>query len=358
MSYPAETPSLMQLEATLGANWGAIRKALEDAHQRRVVLQNELAELEAPDTSVVVFGSVARGEVTRGSDLDWLLLVDGQSMPEHKDQERNVSRKLSELNLKQPGASGLFGTMAASHDLVHNIGGEDDLNSNTTRRVLLLLESFPANNREVYDRVRRQIVRRYVRDDRGLTHGSGDARIPRFLLNDITRYWRTVTVDFVYKQSAAGDGKWALRNAKLRMSRKLIFAAGLLHVFNCQLDADAEQARQHLREQQDASLLTAYLTQRFSTPALEVIGKACLGLKISEATVRRLLDSYNQFLTILDDSGKRGELEKEQDQAKLRQSEVWREIRQVSHAFHEGLVSLFLREEEQLIRLTMDYGIF
>jgi hypothetical protein len=33
--------------------------------------------------------------------------------------------------------------MIGSHDIVHEIGGEDDTNSNTTRRVLLLLESNP-----------------------------------------------------------------------------------------------------------------------------------------------------------------------------------------------------------------------
>ena len=146
--------------------------------------------------------------------------------------ERLTERRLIERKFIAPGTTGVFGRMVGSHDLVHNIGGEDDLNSNTTRRVLLLLESYPVGNREAYDRVRRQIVRRYLGDDRGLTHSGSDVRIPRFLLNDLTRYWRTVTVDFVYKQRADNDKKWALRNAKLRMSRKPIFAAGLAHVFS------------------------------------------------------------------------------------------------------------------------------
>lgn len=51
-------------------------------------------------------------------------------------------------------------------------------------------------------------------------------KVPRFLLNDIVRYWRTVTVDFVEKQRGQAGHGWGLRNAKLRMSRKLIFATG------------------------------------------------------------------------------------------------------------------------------------
>ncbi|MEO7649595.1 MAG: hypothetical protein ABIZ80_03950, partial [Bryobacteraceae bacterium] len=158
-------------------------------------------------------------------------------------------------------------------DLVHNIGGEDDLNSNTTRRVLLLLESHPVGNREAYDRVRRQVVRRYLCDDRGLTHASGGIRVPRFLLNDLTRYWRTVTVDFVYKQVAENDKKWALRNAKLRMSRKLIFAAGLARVFFCHLDPAAEAARSALKESQDVSLLTAYVEQELALTPMEMTAR-------------------------------------------------------------------------------------
>ena len=236
-----------QLEEQLGLRWNGVRKARQETQRRREELATCFADLGSPDTSLVVFGSVAREEVTSGSDLDWILLIDGQSVPEHKEQERNIERRLIERAYIQPGSSGVFGRMVGSHDLVHNIGGEDDSNSNTTRRILLLLESHPVGNDEAYSRVRQQILARYLGDDRGLTHGSSDMRVPRFLLNDLTRYWRTVTVDFVYKQRKDNDQKWALRNAKLRMSRELIFAAGLLHIFFCHLDHAAIEARTDLR---------------------------------------------------------------------------------------------------------------
>lgn len=306
---------------------------------------------------MVVFGSVAREEETSGSDLDWILLVDGQSVPEHKDQEREIERRLIAREFIAPGSSGIFGRMVGSHDLVHNIGGEDDLNSNTTRRVLLLLESYPVGNREAYDRVRRQIVRRYLVDDRGLIHSGSDVRIPRFLLKDLTRYWRTVTVDFVYKQRADNDTKWALRNAKLRMSRKLIFAAGLAQVFFCHLDAEAKAARAELIEAKDVSLLTAYLSDRFSSPPLETVAKACLTLDVRPETARGIFDNYDRFLAILNSPSKRDDLVEARTHG-LRDSAAWKEIRDVSQPFHEGLVNLFLRDDQQLTELTMRYGIF
>ena len=359
MAVPPQIPArLDQLEARLGSTWPSIRRAQEATKERRVKLTKSFAQRGSPDTSLVVFGSVAREEVTSGSDLDWILLIDGQSVPEHKEQEREIERRLIEQKFIAPGTSGVFGRMVGSHDLVHNIGGEDDLNSNTTRRVLLLLESYPVGNREAYDRVRRQIVRRYLGDDRGLTHSGSDVRIPRFLLNDLTRYWRTVTVDFVYKQRADNDKKWALRNAKLRMSRKLIFAAGLAHIFFCHLDAAAEQARTALVDQKDVFLLTAYLSDELARPPLETIAKACLELNVREATSRAIFHSYDQFLAILDDPQKRGELEQARTHDDLRMSAAWKEVRDVSQPFHEGLVNLFLRDDDRLKQLAMTYGVF
>src|SRR5215470_2996050 len=140
MSYRSSA-KLAQLESRLGCDWKAIRAAGDATRERRAELAAAFASQGSPDTSLVVFGSVAREEVTSGSDLDWILLVDGQSVPEHKDQEREIERQLIDREFIAPGSSGIFGRMVGSHDLVHNIGGEDDLNSNTTRRVLLLLES-------------------------------------------------------------------------------------------------------------------------------------------------------------------------------------------------------------------------
>jgi len=218
-----------------------------------------------------------------GSDADWILLVDGQSFPEHQEQTTDAGQLL--------------------HD---NQFGEDDKNSNTTRRVLLLLESIAVGDAEAYNRVRRQILNRYIRDDRGLLYGSGQVKVPRFLLNDLTRYWRTVTVDFVYKQRADAGKKWALRNAKLRMSRKLVFTSGLLRCFFCQIDPAAAQARESLIHRNDPTDLLSYLE---------------------------------------------GELIKTH-------SVVWQEIREMSHQFQSGLNELFYGEDEALKELMISYGVF
>ena len=354
----SSSPHIDLLESQFGVEWAAIRKAQENTVQRRRELEELFHQWPSPDTSIVVFGSVARQEVTCISDLDWILLVDGAAVPEHKEQEREIERLLTSHHFVEPGKSGVFGRMVGSHDLVHNIGGEDDRNSNTTRRVLLLLESLPIGNREAYDRVRRQVVRRYLRDDRGLLYGGRNVRIPRFLLNDFTRYWRTITVDFVYKQRT-DDRKWALRNAKLRMSRKLIFAAGLMHCFFCHLDGAAAEAVNIAKSgSKDIGFLTAYLEDQIALPPLEVMAKACVQLNISKDTAQSLFDSYNQFLLIMDDPQKRSELEHAHTHEDLRSSKVWKEMGGISRQFHRSLVMLFMKENENLCDLTTEYGLF
>lgn len=353
-----DSSPLVQLAFKSGQHWPHLLKAQADTKQFRSRLNDHFQALDAPDTSLVVFGSVARGECTSQSDLDWILLVDGQSDPQHRRQEANIRQLLKKYEFIEPGSSGVFGGMVGSHDLVHHIGGESDPNSNTTRRILLLLESLPVGHREAYDRVRRQILKRYLEDDRGLTHTSEDIRVPRFLLNDLTRYWRTITVDFVYKQVAANDSKWALRNAKLRMSRKLIFASGLALVLFCQLDENAQEARTALKESRSVALLMDYVESQLKLTPLERLAQLCLKLEISDQTVIQIFSNYDLFLGILDDQSKRDELAKASSHETLRQSLAWQEVRKVSVPFHRGLVSLFLDEHDELKKLTMDYGLF
>jgi len=75
----------------------------------------------------------------------------------------------------------------------------------------------------VRTRVLRVLLKRYLVDDFGYAMPpKAAARVPRFLLNDLVRYWRTMAVDFAAKRREREGAGWGLRNFKLRMSRKLI----------------------------------------------------------------------------------------------------------------------------------------
>lgn len=352
------TSPVEALEEKLSANWPAIRKARETTRRELLQLEAAFDGKRAPDTSLVLFGSIARQEMTGGSDTDWILLVDGEVLPEHEKQREEIEKELERLKLVQPGKSGVFGCAVGSYDLVHKIGGEDDLNSNTTRRVLLLLESVAVGRRVAYDRVLCEVLRRYLVDDYGLCSKHAHCKVPRFLLNDSTRYWRTVTVDFVYKQRSQEGKKWAVRNAKLRMSRKLLFAAALLRCFFCELDDEAQEAREALRTPPHmVDKMLGYLQRQQQQTPLETLAHAALLPGVTDGTARRIFTHYDRFLSVLDDEKKRKELE-ELPLNKRDQSAVWPEIRKLSEGFQCGLTRLLFDENAELAKLTRDYGIF
>ncbi len=181
--------NLTELEHRLGADWLHLTKARSLAQAKRKRLCSALQRIDSEDTSVVVLGSLARDESTAGSDIDCILLVDGSADPKHLELVRKVEQIVSQVASKKPGREGTFGTLSFSHELVHRIGGDDDTNRNTTRRILLLLESEVLGRRDAYDRVVRNVLQPYVCEDRGFVRHTGPRHIPRFLLNDFARCW-------------------------------------------------------------------------------------------------------------------------------------------------------------------------
>jgi predicted nucleotidyltransferase len=95
--------------------------------EKRESLRRAFEGKIAPDTSLVVFGSIAREEMTSVSDADWILLVDGQAQPEHSEQRHLIASELYKLNFQKPGSSGVFGCMIGSHDIVHEVERPDTL---------------------------------------------------------------------------------------------------------------------------------------------------------------------------------------------------------------------------------------
>lgn len=357
---PQPSPTLGALDR-LADRTGAAWPTLSASRQRAWTARRELAEAldgrVPPDTSVVVFGSLARDEFSGESDIDWTLLVDGAADPAHLGAAREIGAVVHEHG-RQPGREGTFGSLAFSHDLIHNIGGEDDTNSNTTRRILLLLESAPLGPRDAYDRVLTNVLWRYLDEDRGLWTGSGRAKVPRFLLNDISRYWRTMLVDFAYKQRSRAGRGWALRNIKLRLSRKLIFLSGLLACFSPVLDLDDPQVAAIFGGAGDGPhRLTRHLLRVIDRPPLEVLAAALLDHAGDDANARALVDAYEAFLALISDEASREEL------SALRYEEFDDSLafdrgRAIAADFQRAVSQIFLHGDGPLTRLTVDHGIF
>lgn len=317
-----------------------------------VALAKMLSLFEMPpfssDEDVVVYGSLARREFTSGSDIDWTLLVDGQANASHPKLVNEIRKRFRDNGFRDPGSSGVFGQISFSHELIHHIGGQADTNDNLTKRVLLLLESSKVNFSEgigegtAYDRIINGILGQYIEHDSGLN--SNREAIPRFLLNDIVRFWRTMCVDFAYKQKEQGGDKWALRNIKLRVSRKMLFVKGLLMCFS------------HYGKEHDKPALIESLKSMVKQTPIELLINSINKFDIDKSAIIQVINCYEGFLTKLADATLRKDLEK-LNMEEIYQSEVFINLRTLSDDLQIALDRIFLHDAK-LSKLTLQYGIF
>ena len=351
------------LAKKVGSEWQNVAKARAFTQEYRLELKERLAGLDTEDTSVVVFGSLARDEASLKSDVDWTLLVDGIADPQHLNVAHEISRRLAETQAKPPGVEGTFGNLAFSHEILHWIGGEDDSNANTTRRMLLLLESQPVGRAEAWDRVLNNVLNRYLTEDRGLWQKTKDRGVPLFLLNDIARYWRIMVVDFAYKQRTRANRGYALRSVKLGLSRKLIYASGLLACFSCHFDFPDEHWGT-LATSGNPQLLIEHLRAIFRKTPLEILATMLIRYDSLLEPVKRLFDAYDLFIGLMadeapvfDGKSSRDHLEG-LDVASLETDPVYGEAREIRRAFGRALTEIFLDPKSELYNATIRYGVF
>lgn len=346
---------LMRLREHLGETWSNLVSAKDRSHDAKDRMSAGLAKFDHPDSSIVVFGSLARDEFTQGSDVDWTLLLDGQADPKHLDVTRAIDRQLAALGAKAPAPGGTFGRFAVSHDLLHRIGGEDDTNRNTTQRILLLLESEVLGNATAHTRVVHNVLRRYVEEDAVAGIPDPSIKVPRFLLNDIARYWHTLTVDFAQKRRVRDRKGWALRTAKLRMSRKLIYTAGLLSCYSCETDMSPSELEPAPAR---TARVVAHLAGLVRKVPLDIVAGVVLRYPPLSGPARELFGAYDSFLGILDDEDRRSRLEElKPDDAHA--DPLYAEIQEIGARFQDALIKIFFDSAETpLPSLTRRYGVF
>jgi predicted nucleotidyltransferase len=348
----------LDLSRRLGVQWPNIEAARSLSVETLEQLRCAFADSDSDDTSIVVLGSLAREEFTPSSDIDWNLLVDGIADPHHRDLFLDAQRKIKEIATKTVGREGTFDAFVSSHDLIHRIGGEDDTNRNLTRRLLLLLESTPVGRSIAHERVVKNILKRYLLEDRSFWRGRTvhGHHIPHFLLNDIARFWRTMAVDFAYKLRArSGDG-WAIRNIKLRMSRKLLYVSGLVACFRCHL-IFPDEGRESVFADEDLRLeVVDVVDVIFSAKPLDIIATFGIGHVHLYTTLSQLFGAYDEFLGILRDESLRRHLETLAE-GSGDHDPIYQQARSMSHRFRDAVLAMLFDEQSELGLLTRLYGV-
>ena len=322
--------SLSRLAESTGSDFPHLFAARKLTEERLRELRGALAAFARDeDAAVVMLGSWGRRELTRQSDDDFLVLVNGAE----RARVRPRSEEL-ETVLGVAGRTGTFGATAFCENLVGRIGLDQDDNANLTRRMLLMLESVPVAGDEPYRRCWERVLDAYLVDS------IRDRHPPRFFLNDLIRYWRTIGVDFVGKERGEPE-KWGLRTAKLRTGRKLLYASGLLPSLLC-----GELRRSEMR---------AFLIEQFAAPPGDRVAFAFIHAGATDAGLRTLR-AYDRWVGMLDDPevrAKLGRLTREETAS----SELFQDVRRLAADVEQGLLAL-LFDTQPLRGLTREYAIF
>jgi predicted nucleotidyltransferase len=275
------------------------------------------------NSSLVMFGSWGRHEKTNESDVDWALIVDDLDLNLEGPRVTAAVEHLVDLfKAKPPGREQYFGTAFHAAPLSDRIGLDDDDNRNLTRRMLLVLESLPITGEDVHERVLRRVLERYLQQP------GRNFWPPRFLLNDIIRYWRTICVDFEGKterdEREGERNKFVMRNAKLRTSRKLLYASGLLPALLCRL----------IR----AEHIPGFLYEQMRAPATDRIARAFIHLGQPDAGLRTLA-AYSDWIALAGTAQARAALDALDETTRFESAE-FAVVKRIGGLLDNGLLSL------------------
>lgn len=269
---------------------------------------------------VVATGSYGRDEACSESDMDYFILLDGCRAEDIAAEKAQIGRVIGRYIERPVSDAGFFGDEAtqAFAPLIEHIGGSQDSNASLTRRMLLLLEGRSLYGEERFAELRRRLLEAYI------GKGNPDKSISRFLLNDVIRYYRTITTDVQHK-ACVEKKSWGLRSIKLKFSRKLLYFAAIVAI--------ADTARESARDARIERMLAL-----LELPALQRIQCIAAGdpqEPPSEALVartRELFALYEYFLRQIAEPANRAELTALREECR-EESDLYMDLRESSKSF-------------------------
>lgn len=240
------------------------------------------------DATAVALGSLGRFEASSASDVDLAVVYDESRVTPATAAEWKRALSAPLIDAKYDVSQKTFAEPRAVGDIRKDVGGPNELNAILTFRTLFLTEAAWLAGKAASEDFRDRIfsVYQHGRKTRG--------RFISSLSNDLHRYYRTLCVDYRYKVEVEKKG-WAIRNIKLRHSRKVWHLANL-----------AVQCRASMIDDEEEH--DAYAIQQLGRPPLLKIATA---LKDCEATekCRALYLGYDRFLGFMKNPATRTALE-------------------------------------------------
>jgi hypothetical protein len=211
-----------------------------DTEARIQNLRKELPEAEARCANkacVYGTGSFGRCEASRHSDLDLFIVgkVDdeGTRLLKRLDEiciKADLIEVTRKLGIPEFSGDGKYLEHYTVHELTKTLGTpEDDVTNTFTARLLLLLESCPLLETNVYGDITDEVIAAYWGDYQD--HKTDF--MPAFLANDILHLWRTFCVNYEARTAKVPDeenAKRKLKNYKLKHSRLLTCYSALLYL--------------------------------------------------------------------------------------------------------------------------------
>jgi predicted nucleotidyltransferase len=198
----------------------SITENWEFSHRSLVEIRRRLqSAFDDPALMIAVAGSLGRLEASQESDLDFIIV---STEPRDTTSVRTrVEELIQDMGFALPKADGVFSEGSSLKELLEGVGTADENLGHLARRMLLLLESQPILNDNLYSVVIEKVFERYTGHVKRENHKQF-----AFLVNDLIRYFRSICVNY---QSTfwRENEKWPLRNLKLRHSRVIMYA-GLL----------------------------------------------------------------------------------------------------------------------------------
>ena len=203
---------------------GSLDEARELSLYKLNELRNTFAEkLKYKNICIYACGSLGRSEITDKSDLDLFFIL----MDENGNEATlsNLDKYLffaqvyeinHELGFDDPSKGGFYWECISEKNMLDIGSRKEDYNNGFTARMLLILEGKALTDQETFMKLKTRVIEKYFEEY--LEHS--ESFYPLFLMNDIWRYWYTLTLNYEYRKDPADDrNKRYWKRLKLKYAR-------------------------------------------------------------------------------------------------------------------------------------------